>query len=97
VRVDQLVQRDVLRREILQPAARLLVVPASTFTDAAKVTERFRRPNFGSLEIQVTVDDQKAFTKPRAVTNNQRTVLDTELIGLVCDENISMPTTTFRP
>ena len=64
------------------------MVPASTFTDAAKVTERFRRPNFGSLEIQVTVDDQKAFMKPWAVTNNDRIMLDTDLIGFICNENI---------
>src|SRR6266849_3462146 len=33
-------------------------------TDAAKITERFRRANFGRLEIEVTVDDPKAYTKP---------------------------------
>jgi hypothetical protein len=31
-------------------------------TDAAKVTERFRRLNYGNLEIEVTVDDPKAYT-----------------------------------
>jgi hypothetical protein len=35
----------------------------------------------------VTVDDQKAFTKPRAVTINQRIMLDTELIEFICNEN----------
>jgi hypothetical protein len=33
-------------------------------TDAAKLTERFRRVNFGRLEIEVTVDDSKAYTAP---------------------------------
>ena len=64
-----------------------LDVVGTPFTDAAKVTERFRRPNFGSLEIQVTVDDQKAFTKPWTVTINQRLMLDTELIEFICNEN----------
>ena len=64
-----------------------LDVVGTPFTDAAKVTERFRRPNFGSLEIQVTVDDQKAFTKPWTVTINQRIMLDTELIEFICNEN----------
>lgn len=32
-------------------------------TDAAKVRERMRRPNFGTLEIEVTVEDSKAYTK----------------------------------
>jgi hypothetical protein len=34
------------------------------FTDAAKVTERFRRPDFGHLQIEITVNDPKAYTKP---------------------------------
>ena len=36
----------------------------SPMTDAAKVTERFRRTNYGTLEIEVTMDDPKAYTKP---------------------------------
>jgi hypothetical protein len=64
-----------------------LDVVGTPFTDAAKVTERIRRPKFGDLEIQVTVDDQKAFTKPWTVTINQRIMLDTELIEFICNEN----------
>ena len=30
-------------------------------TDAAKVRERIRRPDYGHLEIEVTVDDSKAY------------------------------------
>jgi hypothetical protein len=59
----------------------------SPFTDAAKVTERFRRVNFGSLEIDVTVDDPKAYTKPWTVRLNQRIVADGELIEFICNEN----------
>jgi hypothetical protein len=55
-------------------------------TSAAKVTERFRRPNFGHLEIDVTVDDPKAYTKPWTVTFKQAIVLDTELIDEICLE-----------
>src|SRR5262249_337553 len=36
----------------------------SVITEAAKVREEIRRPDFGHLEIQVTVDDPKAYTKP---------------------------------
>ena len=64
-----------------------LDVVGTPLTDAAKVTERFRRPSFGALEIEVTVDDQKAFTKPWTVTINQRIMLDTELIEFICNEN----------
>jgi hypothetical protein len=55
-------------------------------TSAAKVTERFRRPNFGMLEIQALVDDPKAYTKPWSVTFKMHIVLDTELIDEVCLE-----------
>jgi hypothetical protein len=56
-------------------------------TETGKVIERFRRPNIGNLEIEVTVDDPKAFTKPWTVKFNQRLMPDTELIEFVCAEN----------
>jgi len=56
-------------------------------TSAAKVTERFRRPDFGHLEIEVTVDDPKAYTKPWTVKFRQTIVLDTELVDEICLEN----------
>ncbi len=59
----------------------------SVLTEAAKVREQIRRPDFGHLEIQVTVDDPKAYTKPWTVTLHQRIVVDTELIDEVCLEN----------
>jgi len=55
-------------------------------TGAAKITERFRRPNFGKLEVEVTVDDPKAYTKPWTVTVNQSIMLDTDLLEYVCTE-----------
>jgi hypothetical protein len=56
-------------------------------SESLKVTERFRRPNFGTLEIQVTVDDAKTFTRPFTFTIQQRLMPDTELIEFVCGEN----------
>ena len=56
-------------------------------TEAAKVREEIRRPDFGHLEIRVTVDDPKAYTKPWTVTLRQRIVVDTELIDEICLEN----------
>ena len=43
--------------------------------------------NFGRLEIDVTVDDPKVYTKPWTVTLNQVIVLDTELLDYICLEN----------
>ncbi len=59
----------------------------SPITEAAKVTERFRRPNFGSLEIELTVDDTKAYTAPWTVTLRQHIKLNTDLLEYVCNEN----------
>ncbi len=56
-------------------------------TEAAKVTERIRRPNFGTLEIELTVNDPKAYTKPWTVMLKQSFAVDTELIDEICLEN----------
>jgi hypothetical protein len=56
-------------------------------TDQAKITERFHRPNFGTLEIQITVDDPKAYTKPWTVNLTESIKLDTDLLDFVCSEN----------
>jgi hypothetical protein len=56
-------------------------------TDAAKITERFRRPNYGRMEIEVTIEDPKAYTRPWTVKLNHDIVLDTELIDYICVEN----------
>ena len=64
-----------------------LDVNGSPFTDQARVTERFRRPNFGRLEIDITIDDPKAYTRPWTVRVNQRLLAADELIEFICHEN----------
>jgi hypothetical protein len=59
----------------------------SVLTESAKVREQIRRPDFGHLEVQVTVDDPKAYTKPWTVTLKERIVVDTDLIDEICLEN----------
>ncbi|HTA46315.1 MAG TPA: hypothetical protein VK789_27915 [Bryobacteraceae bacterium] len=59
----------------------------SVVTEAGKVREQMRRPDFGHLEIQVTVDDPKAYTKPWTVTLRERIVVDTDLIDEICLED----------
>lgn len=56
-------------------------------TDALRVTEKFRRKDFGHMEIQVTVDDSKAYTKPWTVTLPYVLLPDTDLLEYVCNEN----------
>jgi hypothetical protein len=64
-----------------------LDVRGSPLTDQAKITERFRRVNFGRLEIDITIDDPKAYTKPFTVRVNQQILVDTEMIEFICNEN----------
>jgi hypothetical protein len=64
-----------------------LDVEGSPLTDQGRIIERFRRPDFGHLEIEVTIDDPKAYTKPWTVTVYQRILPDTDLIEFVCQEN----------
>ena len=59
----------------------------SPMTDAAKIVERYHRINYGNLEIQITMDDPKAYTKPWTITLHQFIVLNTELLEYFCQEN----------
>ena len=56
-------------------------------TESLRLTERFRRRDFGHIDIQITVDDPKAYTKPWTVSIPLQAMPDTELIEYVCDEN----------
>jgi hypothetical protein len=64
-----------------------LDVNGSPFTSGARITERFRRVTYGRLEIDVTVNDPKAYARPFTVRVNQRLIAGDELIEFVCNEN----------
>ena len=59
----------------------------SPSTEAMKLTERIRRPDYGRMEIEITVDDSKAYTRPWTVTFVQTIALNTELLDYNCLEN----------
>jgi len=61
-----------------------LDVRGSPLTSAGKITERFRRPKFGSLELEETIDDPKAYTQPFTAKVFYRFSPDTQLIEFVC-------------
>lgn len=56
-------------------------------SEAMKLTERFRRRDFGHMDIDITIDDPKAYTKPIRYTQPQLLQPDTELIEYICNEN----------
>jgi hypothetical protein len=64
-----------------------LDIDGSPMTNAGKMIERFRRLNYGTLQIDVTIDDPKVYTKPFTVRVNQRLMPDTDLIEFICGEN----------
>jgi len=56
-------------------------------TEALRVTERFFRPKIGHMDIDVTIDDPEAYTKPWTVKLAWRLLPDTDLIESICEEN----------
>jgi hypothetical protein len=74
-----------------------LDVNGAPLTSEGKIVERFRRPTLGTLEIDVTIDDPKAYTRPWTVRVNQRLLADTELIEFVCLENQAFNPVTGGP
>ena len=59
----------------------------SPLTETGTITERFRRVSYGKLDIEITVNDLKAYTAPWTVTLHQNLKLDTELLDYICLEN----------
>src|SRR5579864_2907353 len=56
-------------------------------TEALRMTERYRRRDFGHMDLQVTLDDPKAYAKPWTVSAGGALAADTELLEYVCLEN----------
>jgi hypothetical protein len=63
-----------------------LDMAGNPMTDAAMLTERLQRPDFGTLQVAFTVNDPKAYTRPWTVQLAQRFVPDEDLIEEICLE-----------
>ena len=55
-------------------------------TEALRMIERYRRRDFGHLDIDVTITDPKAYAKPWTVSVKAELAPDTEMIEFVCGE-----------
>jgi len=84
---DLVVETNNLRGAEDGPFDGWLDVNGSPYSREAKITERFRRPTYGHLQIDFTIDDPKSYTKPWTVRIDQRLLPDQELIEFVCNEN----------
>src|SRR5579864_1369851 len=60
-------------------------------TEALRITERFRRRDFGHMDLEMTIDDPKTFTRPFSFHIDKTLVPDTDLLESVC-ENDTSPT-----
>jgi hypothetical protein len=56
-------------------------------TEALRMTQRFRRTDFGHLTVEIAWDDPKVFTRPPKVSIHGEYAADTELLEYVCNEN----------
>ena len=56
-------------------------------SDALHVIERYHRKGFGSMSLQITIDDPKTYTKPWTVMEQLHLLPDTELLEAVCENN----------
>ena len=61
--------------------------PGIPTTEKLHVTEKFRRKDFGHMEMEITIDDPGAYTKPWTVKESPTLLVDTELLEFVCSEN----------
>ena len=81
------VETNNLRGAETGPYDGWLDVRGSPYTEQARFIERIRRPTYGKLEIDITLDDSKAYTKPVTVRVNQQISPDDEIIEFICAEN----------
>jgi len=65
-----------------------LDMSGTPLSDAATITERLTRPNYGTLNIDFTVNDPKAYTRPWTVQLQQSIIVDTDLIEEICLEGL---------
>ena len=60
-------------------------------TEALHITERFRRRDFGHMDLEMTIDDPKTFTRPFSLKIDKTLVPDTDLLESVCENDTSVP------
>jgi hypothetical protein len=56
-------------------------------SEGLQIVERFRRPDFGHLQIEYTMNDPRVYAKPWTIRQSHHLTPDTELLEHVCNEN----------
>jgi len=64
-----------------------LDIQGSPVTESARVTEKLKRVNFGLMQIEIGVNDLKAYTRPWSVTIEMALIADTQMLEEICLDN----------
>jgi hypothetical protein len=56
-------------------------------SEALHLTERYRRRDFGHLEVETTIDDPRMYTRPFTVKVTHRLLADSDILEYICAEN----------
>jgi len=56
-------------------------------TEALRTTERYRRTDFGHMQVEVTYTDPKAYAKPWGFTEKMTLAADTEMLEAICEKS----------
>ena len=77
--------KDTLVIDVIGLTDRSWIGFADPHTESLKLTERYRRIDFGTMEMEITVDDPKTYVKPWMFKATLKLVPDTEIIEEVCE------------
>jgi hypothetical protein len=64
-----------------------LDVAGHPHSDALRVQERFHRRDFGHMDLSITIDDPKIYTRPFTIQVGLRLVPDSDVLESICNEN----------
>jgi hypothetical protein len=56
-------------------------------SESMRITERYRRRDFGHMDLEITVNDPVYYTRPFSIKTELTLIPDTDMLEYVCNEN----------
>ena len=56
-------------------------------SESMHITERYTRRDFGNMDLEITFNDPKYYTRPFSIKTGLRLIPDSDLLEYVCNEN----------
>ena len=56
-------------------------------SEALRIVERYRRRDFGHMDVEMTFDDPQMYTKPFTIKFTQELQADSDIFEYICNEN----------